>query len=333
MGAGKRRSHKANVNSVREGRNTSSLDVKKRDQRKIVCKSDKLDWSGYNFLENMLLFCITENLSVPEEGSIRFHLNRIDQQTSFCLLFHFDRSPDPLVREEGQPRPDYVAFYFEKDQVICTIIEMKGTKEHNLKHGVQQILKGHEILKKEISTHLPRKLKIIYQGILLAPLNSEFPNREIDKTLRKSNFVIKPMQVMKAADLSSFISKQLTANDVKIANSGSNSSPSCPKTSSGSDTPQLIGQFLAKRGLRLRKNESTRPEFGICVDYFLREEGYMSLRVSPDSCMLLFFDKHIKTECESILKCIKQCKFDQNCRIEIRCDTHSHLSDPAPLQA
>jgi len=141
-------------------------------------KQDKLNWSLFKFLENLLVFCAAPSRSVPRESGVHFHISSKIKDEGVCILFKIDRRSDPLMPGHGW-KPDYMAFYAAADRCICTIIEMKGRDEKNLRHGIEQIKTLRDMLRAEFDKHLPGacRNKIRFQGILLTPVNAQVPNQ------------------------------------------------------------------------------------------------------------------------------------------------------------
>ncbi|WP_168537108.1 hypothetical protein [Anabaena sp. UHCC 0253] len=169
-------------------------------------KKDKLDWQNFNFLENMLVFCTVPGRSVPKESGVHFRITLDSQNQAICILFEIDRRNDPLIRNQALKRPDYMSLYIDSNSCICTIIEMKGKNHNSLENGIEQILKLKQILQTEISNHLPSKLKVKYQGILLTPYNSQVPSKKLVEVASKG-FIILPVQYDNKAELYPYVSK------------------------------------------------------------------------------------------------------------------------------
>ena len=169
-------------------------------------KKDKLDWQNFNFLENLLVFCTVPGRSVPKESGVHFRISLDSQNQAICILFEIDRRNDPLITNQALKRPDYMSLYIDSNSCICTIIEMKGKNHNSLENGIEQILRLKEILQNEISDHLPSKLKIKYQGILLTPYNSQPPLKKIAEIASKG-FIILPIQYDHKAELYPYVSK------------------------------------------------------------------------------------------------------------------------------
>ena len=175
-------------------------------------KKDKLNWQNFNFLENMLVFSTMRTMpgrNAPPESGVHFRITLDSQNDAICILFKIDRDHqknDPLIREQTVRRPDYMSLYIDSKSCICTIIEMKGTSSDELKRGIDQIVKLRDILKTEISDHLPTKLKIKFQGILLTPFNSKVPKEQIAEEAAKG-FIILQIQYKNKAELYPYVSK------------------------------------------------------------------------------------------------------------------------------
>lgn len=194
-----------------------SVKVKpKNDPAQILqAKEDKLDWQNFNFLENLLVFCTVPGRNAPKESGVHFRITLDSQNKSICILFKIDRNHrkhDPLIRNQALKRPDYMSLYIDSNSCICTIIEMKGTNHNSLDNGIDQILKLKDILKAEIEEHLPTKFKVKFQGILLAPYNSQFPGEKIKK-VAEDGFIILPIQYNEKAELYPYVSKTNKSSD------------------------------------------------------------------------------------------------------------------------
>lgn len=177
----------------------------------LRAKKDKLDWVRFNFLENLLVFCALRELSVPKESGVHFRVALGSKSQSLCLLFKIDRETDALVPDQ-MARPDYLVAYVKPEVCILTIIEMKGAG--GLRHGVTQLKAFRDILKKQISAHLPSRFRsrVYIQGILLAPFNSQIPNKLIAREAA-SGFNIVPLLYHHKAELFPYVSKKLNLTD------------------------------------------------------------------------------------------------------------------------
>lgn len=169
-------------------------------------KQDKLDWTTFNFLENLLVFCPMKQLSVPAESGVQFGISREARENRLCILFKIDRgSKDPLVREAGQIKPDYLVLYKTEQHCIFTIIEMKGRTENGLEHGIEQMLYLRDRLKEEFTAHCPLGSRTRFQGILLCPQNAQVPRKQIEAE-RRRGFVVSALQYHHKAELFPYIS-------------------------------------------------------------------------------------------------------------------------------
>lgn len=172
----------------------------------LIKKKDKLDWMSFNLIENLLVFCVMKERSVPKESGVHFRITVEVGKAAVCILFQIDRRSDPLIKGSG-PRPDYMVLYAEKGTCICTIIEMKGTQEKNLEHGIDQIKNLRDGLREEFKKHICTKLKVKFQGILLTPFNSQVPAMKLAKEAA-AGLVILPLQYHHKAELYGYISKE-----------------------------------------------------------------------------------------------------------------------------
>jgi len=167
-------------------------------------KEKKLDWTNFNFLENMLIFCTVPERRVPKESGVHFSVSSSPEDKSVTILFRIDRRKDPLIREEHVKRPDYMALYIKDKTCLCTIIEMKGTDHKKLKRGIEQIKELKNRLKQEIRKYLPTKWQVEFQGLLLTPPNSQLPLKLLDEL--KKEIVILPLQYSHKFELFTYIS-------------------------------------------------------------------------------------------------------------------------------
>lgn len=184
---------------ARRGKSVQEL-LKDKARRK------ELNWEEFNFLENLLVFCLLSSRSVPKETGISFSLTIDETDSSVCLLFKIDRSPDPLVKEPQTPRPDYLAFYCSQETCVVTIIEMKGGKD--TARAFEQIVALRRILETEFHRHLPGKFvpRVKLQGIMLTSYQQQVPLEKI-KQAEKRGFTILPLQYNQKAELISYVSK------------------------------------------------------------------------------------------------------------------------------
>jgi hypothetical protein len=171
-------------------------------------KKDKLRWGDFNFLENLLVFCAYPSRAVPKESKVHFQISPAIKDEAVCVLFKIDRERDPIM-PGGGPKPDYMALYVSKDRCICTIIELKGTDQKKLKHGIEQIKALRDRLRDEIAEHLPGKCRaaVKFQGLLLTPPNSDIP-RELIEREKEGGFTILTLQWPHQFQLYDYVRKQ-----------------------------------------------------------------------------------------------------------------------------
>ncbi|MFN5065156.1 MAG: hypothetical protein ACK5ER_04745, partial [Aphanizomenon sp.] len=214
--------------------------------------------------------------SVPKESRVHFRITLDSENQAICILFEIDRRNDPLIRNQALKRPDYMSVYIDSNSCICTIIEMKGKNHNSLENGIEQILKLKEILQTEISNHLPSKLKIKYQGILLTPYNSQPPLKKIAE-IASTDFIILPIQYNNKAELFPYVSRKNEITEIsKIYN----------HQEITESTALLIEEILTTRALPKRipdeyysKNFSnSQDREGIYINYLLpNDTDYITL--------------------------------------------------------
>lgn len=252
--------------------------MKKNNPSQILKdKQDKLNWQQFNFLENLLVFCPSPARQVDKESGVHFRINLDPNVKSICILFKIDRDKDkkdPLVRKtrnvkEDEKKPDYMSLYIDQDSCICTIIEMKGINSDSLKRGVEQILKLKDILKQEIDNHLTTKLKIKFQGILLAPVNADIPLQKINEVFDSDKFVILPIECNHKAELYPYISKINKTPKIEKIITQNKQNKNINQTE-----PLLIETILTTRALpkRITRNYSNKEE-EIYIDYLLPNDN------------------------------------------------------------
>ncbi|XXY52536.1 hypothetical protein WME91_15505 [Sorangium sp. So ce269] len=171
----------------------------------LAAKKDKLNWSLFHFLENLLVFCAMGTRSVPPESGVQFQISSKIKSDGICLLFRIDRKHDPLMPPAGL-KPDYLTVHVTSERCLCTIIEMKGRDEKNLEHGVDQIKALRDRLHDEVREHLPTACKIKFQGILLAPHNAQLPLPRLAKEAR-AGLTILPIRYTHKAELYPYVRK------------------------------------------------------------------------------------------------------------------------------
>jgi len=255
----------------------------------------KLNWEIFNFLENLIIFCISEDRCVPKESGICFSITPIEEDNGICLLFHIDREKDPLIKEQNSPRPDYLVFYVNPKICICTIIEMKGRTEKELSRGIKQIKALQDKLRLEISNHLPNKFREIikFQGVLLCPFLSQPPNNEIYREANNNKFIVYPLLYNQKAELFKYISKELSIDDLTKKYKHENIKE-CTK-SKDTDEIKLIEDLLTNRVLhqRMKVNNKncefklSKDRLGVNIHLALyQDEDYLVLKLDKEGCVL-----------------------------------------------
>jgi hypothetical protein len=256
--------------------NKKQMKQKNNPAQILKDKKDKLDWQNFNFLENLLVFCTVPGRSVPKESRVHFRITLDSENQAICILFEIDRRNDPLIRNQALKRPDYMSVYIDSNSCICTIIEMKGKNHNSLENGIEQILRLKEILQTEISNHLPSKLKIKYQGILLTPYNSQPPLKKIAE-IASTDFIILPIQYNNKAELFPYVSRKNEITEISKKYNHQEITES---------TALLIEEILTTRALPKRipdeyysKNFSnSQDREGIYINYLLpNDTDYITL--------------------------------------------------------
>lgn len=173
----------------------------------LIRKKDKLDWENFNFLENLLVFCVSPDRNAPREskGGVQFRINPKPERDNLCLMFHIDRQTDPLITGQGVKRPDYMVLFVENDYWICTIVEMKGATEKGFKHGIEQVKVLRDRLRKELKESAA-KVKIKFQAVMMIPAQSQIPRKLIEQE-EQQGLVILPLQYDHKAELFNYVSK------------------------------------------------------------------------------------------------------------------------------
>jgi len=160
-----------------------------------------------NVLERLLIECVRDTRAVPSESGVRFHVHvPTGAEPSVCLIFHVDLERDPLVA--AGPRPDYLVLYGTADRLILTIVEMKGRGEQDLTHGIDQIEAFAILLRRQLREHVPRKLRVDVQGILLMAHGAHAPLHKLAEMSRKG-LVIAPVAYHHSAELFPYVSRLL----------------------------------------------------------------------------------------------------------------------------
>ena len=264
-------------------------------------KEDKLDWHKFNFLENLLVFCVLPEKNVPKESGVHFRITPRSCKDSLCLLFKIDRGKDSLF-EDGEIKPDYMALFIKDNFWLFTIIEMKGTTEKGSKHGIEQIKALRDKLRNELRDNFPSNFRLKFQAIILSPPNTQTPDKLIAQE-SKSGFVIKPLQHPNKAELFDYISQELKLTSDRYKHEEIKST----------DAPLFIELVLTNNALPERltddfhntNQDKTSNKYGIYINYAFPEcENYAALAIN-DKCLQIAvqddekeFVKRIKTDLE-----------------------------------
>ena len=252
-----------------------------------------MDWQIFHFLENLLIFCTESSRSVPPESpkGVHFYISSKAKNEAICVLFHIDRgNKDSLfVKEQTAQlnppkRPDYMVLYAKGNTCIVTIIEMKGKTQQELKRGIQQIVNFKNKLKKETQAHLPNKLNLKIQGILLAPNNAKIPWKEIEKVDTSQGLIILPLRVSRKAELFDYISKENQLSDLYKPN----------KLPHDREAFGLIEKILIKQALPSRIEDSfqakkwlsNKEREGIYINYALSADEYAVLLLNNNEAII-----------------------------------------------
>ncbi len=261
-------------------------------------KPDKLDWTTFNFLENLLVFCPMKQLSVPAESGVQFGISREARADRLCILFQIDRIPDALVTDKSKPRPDYLVFYKTSRDCIFTIIEMKGRTENGLEHGIEQMLYLRDRLREEFTAHFPFGLSATFQGILLCPQNAQVPLKQIEAE-RRRGFVVSPLLYHHKAELFPYIS---TVHKIP-ARYAHQALPH-------NDDFNFVERLLIHRALPHREQDaqfhlhhkSGNGSSGIYINYALSNDREYATLIASDAQKLMVF---VKAENDEYLKKIE----------------------------
>ncbi len=247
--------------------------------KRLSENTNKLDWHTFNFLENLLVFCVMPERNAPPESGVHFRVSPRESDESLCLLFKIDRGKDSLFKDD-EIKPDYMVLYAKPDLCLCTIIEMKGRTEKGIKHGIDQIKALHDRLKNEIRDNLPNRLKIKFQAIILSPPNTQLPLTEISKE-NTQEFTIRPVQYHHKAELFDYISQKITLTEPKLK----------PESIRLSRKDSFIEIALARHASPKRlndkfytvnKDKATNKE-GIYINYALpNKESYAALIIDNE---------------------------------------------------
>ncbi|MCU0682221.1 MAG: hypothetical protein MUF34_08200 [Polyangiaceae bacterium] len=168
-------------------------------------KRDRLDWQRFNFLENLLIFCVQPKRRAQKESGVQFGIRSTARSDGVCLLFQIDRQDDPLMPGDGV-KPDYLVVHVSKQHgCLCTIVELKGKDEKKAEHAIDQIMALWHRLRREVSEHVPGALRgrIRYQGLILTPPNVQVPFRKLEAT--RQQLVIAVLSYPQTFDLLEYV--------------------------------------------------------------------------------------------------------------------------------
>ena len=236
----------------------------------VASKLNKIDRSHFNLLENLLIFKVLDNLSVPAESGVEFRISRNEtDEQGICLLIRIDDSKDPVVANH-ELRPDYLSLYLSGEKCICTIIEMKGRGEEDAGHGLEQIKAFYYKLRLELKKHLSAKFEIEIQGILLTAYGSQVPAPKIAK-LRQEGLTVLPVQYNNRAELFPYISKRVDLTE-RYAHRN------CRQPRKFSELEGIFSSCAMSSSIEPRSEKIGMGAFnGIHVDYALSHDGYATL--------------------------------------------------------
>ncbi|MBK8257930.1 MAG: hypothetical protein IPK82_35355 [Polyangiaceae bacterium] len=162
---------------------------------------------GLTFLEKLVLR-VLPNRAVPKESGVSFSVNTKAKEAGLCLIFKVDDARAPVVAEG--PRPDYLVVFVSASCCIFTIVEMKGTEQHAVEHGVDQIRAMYKLLRQAMSECLPASWKrAVIQGVLLMPHNAQINRRKIEEA-KKEGVEILPLEYHHQAELYPYISSKVS---------------------------------------------------------------------------------------------------------------------------
>jgi hypothetical protein len=186
---------------------------RKRDQERNPRKKKREhDASeGLTFLEKLVLRVLPTR-QVPEESGVRFAVSSKAKEDGICLVFHVD-DPEAPIFDADSLRPDYLVVHASKNGCVLTIVEMKGTEQKNLEHGVEQIRVMYRRLREEMQKCLPGSSKRAHiQGVLLMPYNAQLPWKKIESA-DKEGIRIFPLQYGDQAELYRYVSTRISRTE------------------------------------------------------------------------------------------------------------------------
>jgi hypothetical protein len=186
--------------------------VSKRDDlaRDRRSKREQEAAERLSFLEKLVLRAL-HTRQVPAESGVRFAVSSKAKDDGICLVFLIDDPAAPIV-EDG-PRPDYLVVHVSQAGCLMTIVEMKGSEQKNLEHGIEQIRAMYRRLREELGTCLPgswRRARI--QGVLLMPENAQLNRKKIEEA-RAEGIEILPLGYHHQAELYPYVSKPISRTE------------------------------------------------------------------------------------------------------------------------
>jgi len=273
-----------------------------KKSKKTSEKTNELNWHVFNFLENLLIFCVMPERNAPPESGVRFRVSPREKDESLCLLFKIDRGKDSLFADD-KIKPDYMVLYAKPDLCLCTIIEMKGATEKGIKHGIEQIKALRERLKTEMRENLPNRLKIKFQAVILSPPNTQLPQKLIAKE-NSAEFTIRPVQYHHKAELFDYISQEIKLTEPKLK----------PESIRVSRENSFIETALIYNALPSRKEDGfynankdkANNREGVYINYKLSEDYYAALTLDSSGMIIAVKEKEnefaekIQTDLEKV---------------------------------
>lgn len=166
-----------------------------------------------NLLERLLIECAHASRSVPAETGVGFRVSKPSDDNSVCVIYHIDAKTQPPLFEATESRPDYLVLHASADDLILTIVELKGTAPKNQRHGLTQIQSLAAHLRNAFREHLPPKLRPHLQGVLLTPFGEQIERDTLNR-LANTGFVLCQLQYHHNAELHPYVSRHLTKGDV-----------------------------------------------------------------------------------------------------------------------
>jgi len=243
-------------------------------QRLPTNKTDRVNWTLFSLLENLLVFRVLPELSVPRESGVQFRISRERAGEGVCLLIRVDHPTDPVF-PKGEVRPDYMALYLHGKGCICTIIEMKGQSAEENKHAVEQIEALRVRLKEQFRNFLPARFQIPIQGLLVSPTAAQTPLPRLKALEQREGFTILPVKCDTRAELFPYISRLNQLRD------GFHNQARHPAT------PGPLEDLLARSALprRVSTPDGRRTGEGLHIDYALSGHEYAALTTRGRHCV------------------------------------------------